>query len=242
MRAISRPLLLVRAAVLHMNSMRDILRALPLTAEFTLVIGISFGYAILGSLAYVWAPPDTAPITEGNLLFLVIYELTVMLVVFWFLKQRDWKFDDFKLQPSLRATGYGILLAISAYTSYIVLWGLALSVSPGSVKPISQVPLVSNNISIIKILAVSIVNPLFEELLVVGYVITALKQVKGVTYAINISVAIRLLYHLYQGPLGVIFIIPLGLIFAYWYAKKERLWSVVIAHALLDFFGLYVYQ
>jgi uncharacterized protein len=121
-------------------------------------------------------------------------------------------------------------------------WIIVSFISPEYLKEISEAPLAGNNISLINIMAVSIINPCFEEILVVGYVITTLRQVKGETYAVNISVAIRLLYHLYQGPLAVMSIVPLGLIFAYWYARKENLWSVIMAHALFDFFGLYSYQ
>jgi membrane protease YdiL (CAAX protease family) len=53
------------------------------------------------------------------------------------------------------------------------------------------------------------------------------------------SVAIRVLYHLYQGPASA-GIIPIGFVFAYWYARTGRLWPAVIAHGLMDFFGLIV--
>lgn len=218
------------------------INSLSLKTEFAWVIGLAFGYFILSSIFQFFVPPGSAPITENYLLFLIIYEPIILLAIFWFLKQRGWSFDDFNLQPSLRATGYGVLLAGCAYISYVAVWKIVSFLAPGLLKVISQATLVSNNISVIYILAVSVINPLFEELLVVGYVVTALKQVKGVTYAVIISVAIRLLYHLYQGPLAVLSIIPLGLIFGYWYAKRGRLWSVIVAHALFDFIGLYAYQ
>lgn len=207
-----------------------------------MVIGLAFGYFILSSISQVFAPPGSAPITENYLLFLIIYEPIILLAVFWFLKQRGWLFADFKLQPSLRTTGYGILLAGCAYISYVAVWRIVSFIAPGLLKVISQATLVSNNINFIYILAVSVINPLFEELLVVGYVVSALKQVKGVTVAVVISVVIRLLYHLYQGPLAVMSMIPLGMIFGYWYAKRGKLWSVIVAHVLFDFIGLYAYQ
>jgi len=222
--------------------MKDKIISLSLRVEFVVVIGLAFGNFILGSIAFVLAHPSSAPITENHLLFLIIYEPIILLVVYWFLKQRGWKLSDFKLQPSLQSSGYGIFLAVCGYVSFVVVWIIVSFISPEYLKEISEAPLASNNISLINIVAVSIINPCFEEILVVGYVITSLRQVKGETYAVNISVAIRLLYHLYQGPIAVMSIVPLGLIFAYWYARKENLWSVIIAHALFDFFGLYSYQ
>lgn len=222
--------------------MKDMIKSLSLKAEFALVIGISFGYFILGSLVYVLSPRSSAPITQRHMVSLIFYEAAVLSAVLWFLKQRGWAFDDFKLKLSIRTTGYGILLAISAYISYALLWLFASFISPAFVTSVSQSPLVSNDISVANIVVGSIINPLFEELLVVGYAITTLKKLKGTAFAINSSVAIRLVYHLYQGPLGVMNIIPIGLIFAYWYANRESLWPVIVAHAIFDFVGLYAHQ
>ena len=87
-------------------------------------------------------------------------------------------------------------------------------------------------------LAISLVNPLYEELLVSGYVMTAVQERGGTSLAINLSLAVRLLYHLYQGPQAAISIIPIGLSFAFYYAWSGRLWPLVVAHAGLDFFAL----
>jgi uncharacterized protein len=72
-------------------------------------------------------------------------------------------------------------------------------------------------------------------------VIAALDPRRSAWTGINVSVAIRLLYHLYQGPLGVLYIVPLGLVFAWWYARSARLWPLVIAHALYDFSALAIF-
>ncbi len=69
----------------------------------------------------------------------------------------------------------------------------------------------------------------------------ALKDTRGISFAVNISVAIRLAYHLYQGPAGIINIVPGGLIFAYWFAKTGRLWPVVTAHAIHDLASMWPY-
>lgn len=84
----------------------------------------------------------------------------------------------------------------------------------------------------------AIVNPLFEELFVCGYVITVARESGQLALGVNASIAIRLAYHLYQGGIGVIGIIPLGLIFGLWFARTGRLWPVVVAHGIADFAGL----
>ena len=54
---------------------------------------------------------------------------------------------------------------------------------------------------------------------------------------VHVSVAIRLLYHLYQGAIAI-GVVPFGLIFALWYRRTGRLWPVIVAHALTDFAAL----
>jgi membrane protease YdiL (CAAX protease family) len=87
----------------------------------------------------------------------------------------------------------------------------------------------------------SLVNGFFEELFVCAYLINAVKKRRSAIFAINVSVAIRLAYHLYQGPMAVASIVPIGLIFGYWFARTGRLWPLVVAHALMDFLALWPY-
>ena len=91
------------------------------------------------------------------------------------------------------------------------------------------------------IVAASIVNPIHEELFVTAYLVTALKELRSPWFAINTSVVIRLTYHLYQGGQGVVGVIAIGLVFAWWYARNGRLWPLVVAHAVFDFVGLMAY-
>jgi membrane protease YdiL (CAAX protease family) len=85
----------------------------------------------------------------------------------------------------------------------------------------------------------SLVNGTFEETFVCGYVITALKDRSTPWTAINISVGITLLYHLYQGPIGMMFVVLTSVSFGYWYAQTGRLWPPIVAHAVIDFLALY---
>ena len=80
---------------------------------------------------------------------------------------------------------------------------------------------------------VSVVNGIFEELFVAGYIITALAARRGLWMAINVSVVVRLLYHLYQGPIGVLTSVPMGLLYGYLYSRTRQLWPLIVAHVLL---------
>lgn len=84
-------------------------------------------------------------------------------------------------------------------------------------------------------------NPIFEETFLCGYVVTSLTPVRSSATAVSASVGIRALYHLYQGPLAAVGIIPVGLVFTWYFARTHRLWPLVVAHAVLDFLGLVPY-
>jgi len=56
--------------------------------------------------------------------------------------------------------------------------------------------------------------------------------------AINVSTVVRMLYHLYQGPIGIITIVPMGLLYGYTYVRTRQLWPLIVAHVLVDIIGL----
>ncbi|MBV9164217.1 MAG: CPBP family intramembrane metalloprotease [Pseudonocardiales bacterium] len=78
-------------------------------------------------------------------------------------------------------------------------------------------------------------NALAEELLVVGYLITRLRQLgSGAGGAMLASAALRGSYHLYQGFGGFAGNLVMGLVFARLWQRTNRLWPLVTAHALID--------
>jgi len=78
-------------------------------------------------------------------------------------------------------------------------------------------------------------NAWAEEVLVVGYLLHALRRL-GVTEnrALAVSAALRGSYHLYQGFGGGLGNLLMGLVFGRVWQRTGRLWPLVGAHALLD--------
>ena len=131
-------------------------------------------------------------------------------------------------------------MACAGWLVYYVTAILAHSLFGGSIgdRVAEDDQLVLGGAAPLLILLVSLLNPLFEEILVCGYVIEALRNRLGVVAAINVSTTLRVLYHVYQGPLAYLWVAMLGLLFSYTYAKWRRLWPVVVAHAIHDYVAL----
>lgn len=85
------------------------------------------------------------------------------------------------------------------------------------------------------LLAASFANGWAEEIIVVGFLLTRLRQL-GVSpaKAIVASSVLRGLYHLYQGFGAGLGNLAMGLIFGYVWHRTGRLWPLIIAHALID--------
>ncbi|GAA2758986.1 CPBP family glutamic-type intramembrane protease [Actinopolymorpha rutila] len=78
-------------------------------------------------------------------------------------------------------------------------------------------------------------NAWAEEVLVVGYLLTRLRQFGwSENSGLITSAVLRGSYHLYQGFGGFVGNVVMGLIFGRFWQRTNRLWPLVVAHTLLD--------
>lgn len=78
-------------------------------------------------------------------------------------------------------------------------------------------------------------NAFAEEVVVVGYLITRLRQLGlSQSRAVLASSALRGVYHLYQGIGAGLGNLVMGQVFGYAWCRTGRLWPLVIAHGLID--------
>ena len=87
------------------------------------------------------------------------------------------------------------------------------------------------------LIALTLINPLYDELFVVAYNLEAAKA-SGAAFAITLSAAVRFVCHIEQGPISAVTILPLGLIFAFVYWRWRLVWPLVVAHGVMDFLGM----
>lgn len=76
---------------------------------------------------------------------------------------------------------------------------------------------------------------LLEEVVVVAYLVTRLRQL-GLTESASVgaSALLRGTYHLYQGWGGFLGNLAMGALFGTVFSRTRRVWPIVVAHVLLD--------
>ena len=229
-----------------MNPLHERIRRLPAGVEFLVVVSWAFGLPIFTSIMSMGASGSAVAATGGALVFnnsallnILVFELIQSAFLVWFLRVRGWTLEKFGLSISWRGTGAGWLLLLGTYLLVMGARFLAQSALPVVMHAaVHAYPSADPRVSMELVFLTSTVNGIFEELFVAGYIITALATTRGVWTAINVSTVVRLLYHLYQGPIGIVTIVPMGLLYGYVYARTRQLWPLILAHVLLDIVGL----
>lgn len=85
------------------------------------------------------------------------------------------------------------------------------------------------------LIGIAIGNAVAEEVIVVAYFITRLRQLgAGENSALAASAVLRGGYHLYQGLGAGVGNLLMGLIFGRYFQRTGRTWPLVIAHATID--------
>jgi uncharacterized protein len=86
-------------------------------------------------------------------------------------------------------------------------------------------------------------NAVLEEVIVVGYLLTRLRQL-GVNpwLATGLSAVLRGSYHLYQGFGPFLGNAVMGVVFAEWFRRRGRVMPLIIAHTILDTVSFVGYQ
>ncbi|HKU91028.1 MAG TPA: CPBP family intramembrane glutamic endopeptidase [Steroidobacteraceae bacterium] len=229
-----------------MTPLHELIRRLPPGVEFLVVVCGAFGMPIISSILSLSSGGAAAPAGGGGMVFndavligLVVFELVQAAFLVWFLHVRGWTLEKAGLRITWRGTGLGWLLLLGTYVVAMVAQHLASMALPAQMQAgVERYPVSDPNVNMQLVFIASTVNGMFEEMFVAGYIITALREARGVWTAINVSTVVRLLYHLYQGPIGVVTIVPMGLLYGFVYARTRQLWPLMFAHVLIDIIGL----
>jgi uncharacterized protein len=210
------------------------LRRLSPVTELILVNLIAFGPFAARSIVELAERNESIVFDNRRALFVLGTELVCGTLALLLLRARGWKLSDLGLRITMPQTIAGMLLLIG---SNIVITGFYQLVRVASGIDPDKITSFEATLTWPVLIALTLVNPLYDELFIVAYNLEAAKA-SGAAFAITLSAAVRFVCHLDQGPISAVTILPLGLIFAGVYWRWRLVWPLVIAHGVMDFAGM----
>jgi uncharacterized protein len=211
--------------------MKSFIRNLSAPAEFCLILFVGFGPFIALQL-WNCVQSKRVAISNGGVVAFPIVELVLLAAVLWIGKIRGWSLVAFGSRMSWRGTGSGILLFVVAEAAMISVTMEAQIIHP------EQSPITVGRLAVLPVLLISIINPVFEEVLGTGYFIHSLQRF-GMWPAILASAVFRGGYHLQFGVNAALGVFAFGVIFGFAYWRWRQLWPLIVAHLLADLFALF---
>ena len=207
------------------------IRSLSDRTEFVLVTILCFAYPVVASLSILVSGTRRIELTTGRVLRAIAIEVLTLCVLAVFLRVRGWRIRRLGLEFSWKAAAAGIPVFVLYLLLYWIAATFVLMAYPAarSVWVFHLVPRAPFYLLVTWI----VINSLFEELSVTAYVIGSLSR-DGAGVAIAASTLLRFAYHLYQGPLASLSIIPLGLLFGAMYWRWRNIWPLMVAHTIAN--------
>ena len=135
-----------------------------------------------------------------------------------------------RLRPDvLGGLGLAALIGIPGLGLYVAARALGLSAH------VEPVELYDTWWRIPVLLITAFANGWAEEIIVVAFLLTRLRQLRvNPVAAMLASSLLRGAYHLYQGFSAGLGNVVMGLVFAYVWRRTGRLWPLIIAHGIID--------
>jgi uncharacterized protein len=199
-------------------------------SEALLIVAICFGWAILGSLRAVWSGDLGADFSDAGFIGLIVTEILCAALALFVLQQRAYHIAALYPVPTLGGLGVALLLYLASTLTGALLQ--APFAADQGAQPLAQ-SVADAAFSTPVLVTLGIVNGMYEEVFLLGFLQRGLRA-WGRGIAIGLPLLLRVSYHLYQGTLGALSILGFGLVLGLYYARSERLFPVVLAHALAD--------
>ena len=179
--------------------MNEFIKNLSVKTEFIIVISLAFGFSII--LSIILFLDYFVPVVQFNpkyddptLIFNLTIQLVTLFLIFYFLKLRDRLIDFTNNLNLIKVSLISVGLIVTYYLSYALLATFAFAGNSSNENQMFNYA--SMKLSFIPILLFSASNSFFEETIVTGYIVSTLQERRSAVYALNLSVFIRLLYHL----------------------------------------------
>lgn len=200
------------------------------------IVAICFGTFIFRSAGYVVEQPQThVTFSDAGMVHLILMEAFLAMGAVWVLRLRRYPLERLKPQPTRLDSLLGLCVFVAAE---LVGMGIVNAFPHAEYERQPIVAMTEGvHLSGVLVLVTSIVNGLYEETFLMGYLVDAFRP-SGASFALGVSLLVRMSYHLYQGPIGVVSVLGFGVVVGLFYLRTGRLWPVVLAHMLADAFAL----
>jgi membrane protease YdiL (CAAX protease family) len=213
--------------------------------ELIIVLLIGFGlfiYSSTNSFLDNIESPTEQDFNSFDFYFIVIYELIALTIIIYILKKRKWNIQNFNLDFKLNVLFIALILVILRYSLNFILYESLTFFNLFNPELIPQTEFVFS-ISTFSIVLMLIVNSIFEETILIGYLFKRLERLH-IAIIIIFSLLIRLSFHTYQGTAEIPRVIALGLVLGLYYGLYKKLLPVILAHGIgnLLFFLNYEYN
>ena len=206
------------------------LRTSTTPLEAAVVVAVCFGWAIVSSLSSLRDTGSPGVFSNASLVVTMVMELGFAAMTLMFLRWRGYAVVSLRPEPNLIDSGLGVALLFGCWIFS------ALVISPfaaeWSEQPIAHM-VAQAHLSLPLVVVSSTVNGAFEETFLLGVLTRGLRGL-GASTALGLPLLVRILYHVYQGPIGALSVAAFGLLLGVFYLRTGRLWPVVAAHVLAD--------
>jgi membrane protease YdiL (CAAX protease family) len=213
---------------------RTRVQRLSARAELAWVLVPTVGLLTVVSFLRLWRQGGEGQLvlSDWRLWSVVVQVLVLTLPIAAFLRRRGWRWADMSeplvLRDALRGAGVWLYTALIYYGLRLAVW---LIWPRASTEAFTMD--VSGAFSWAPALAAVVLDPIAEELLWLGYIVNALRH-RGIWFAVVVSIGLRTMVHAYQGPLALIGVLPIGVMFTRYYLRTRRLGPVMVAHIIQD--------
>jgi uncharacterized protein len=184
------------------------------------------------SVADDFRPPE---FSDHALVALIVTELILASLALGFLALRLGTIKQFAFSVSWKETVWGVVLYFAALLAWLVSYAVGAQFLPG--EEVMEKASAIASMSVLPILAMSVVNGIYEEFFLVRFLVEALAK-HGAWFAIGVSSLVRIAYHFYQGPQGAVFALVFGVTVSVFYWRYRVIWPAMVAHIIADVVGL----
>ncbi len=221
--------------------------------EVLLVLGVSLGQSAVYSLLSIAekltravplnqqttqintsVTPDRPWLDLSYQLAGIVFPLVPALLALYLLRlSGDRERIGFDLSRPWRDAGWGFVIAAGIGIPGIGLYLAARAAGLNTI--VAPANLAENWWTVPVLIGLAIMNGVLEEVIIVGFWFTRMRQAGwGVPAVLIVSALIRGSYHLYQGFGGFVGNVAMGLVFGWIYLRAKRVGPLVAAHAILD--------